>query len=182
MCGLRFATLPLLEAFLCQIDILVGCLLCFFDESMKKYRPQRLYHPARGVREQARPRHHPQWRRMINCASAARQTSDLDISLSRATDQDDEQYGMADRASQGRCSRRAHSRLAPYLWIEVACRRRHLRRQGRAAGPCMSLNAGALRESGHQPLDRSGKSGVGTHAYVDDSTNRQRPKAWSAER
>src|ERR1700676_2347358 len=35
--GLRFATLPLLEAFLCQLDIGIGCPLCLLDESMQQH-------------------------------------------------------------------------------------------------------------------------------------------------
>src|SRR5208283_1840505 len=35
--GLRFATLPLLEAFLRQLDIGIRCLLCLLDESMEQH-------------------------------------------------------------------------------------------------------------------------------------------------
>src|SRR5512132_1476059 len=35
--GLRFATLPLLEAFLSQLDIVVRCLLRLLDERMKQH-------------------------------------------------------------------------------------------------------------------------------------------------
>src|SRR5713101_2564737 len=34
---LRFATLPLLEAFLRQLDIVIRCLLCLLDEPMQQY-------------------------------------------------------------------------------------------------------------------------------------------------
>src|SRR5271157_5622414 len=35
--GLRFATLPLLEAFLRQLDIGIRCLLCLLDEPMEQH-------------------------------------------------------------------------------------------------------------------------------------------------
>src|ERR1700686_4264856 len=35
--GLRFATLPLLEAFLRQLDIVIRCLLCLLDEPMEQH-------------------------------------------------------------------------------------------------------------------------------------------------
>src|SRR6266446_967613 len=35
--GLRFATLPLLEAFLRQLDIFIRCLLCLLDKPMQQH-------------------------------------------------------------------------------------------------------------------------------------------------